>query len=706
MAEQTHSDKFTDLRQQAEETLRAKPADIVNLDELSPEDAQRMFHELQVHQIELEMQNEELRRAQQELGASRDRYAELYDFAPVSYFTLNERGLIMEANLTIANLLGAARDDLIKQPLSRFIIHEDQDIYYLHRKTLFETQEPQVCELRMVGKDGVQFWARIEAVVAQDSEGQPICRATVSDITERKRVQEVLRESEKRFRDIINSTQAGYFFIDQDKLWQHVNDAWLQMHGYDSADEVIGQHFSLTQVKVDLEQAQRNVEMLLSGDPIPAGEFSRRCKDGSIAYHTFTAIPVVQAGQAVGLEGFIIDVTERKRAEKALQRRNRDLELLHQANQVFNSTLDLDQMLDAALDEVCRLLDIAACSVWLLDTQDAAPDGSSQTSARTLVCRQATGPHHDLVRGWRLAPGEGIAGWVAQHGEPLNVPDTRSDARHFKEIDRQTGMELCSILSVPLRVKQNLIGVLQLADTASGRFDTVDLALIGSLASVAAAAIENARLYEQTNQDAETKATLLREVKHRVRNNLTSLIGLLVIEKQHAEAEGLPVYRSLLNNLSNRIHGLSTVHSMLSDSEWTPLLLYELVARIARLSSQPLPRGKRVSIEVPPSSVRVKPNQAHNLALVINELATNTVKYALREQDTVHVNICIELDGDTVILTFKNDGPHYPQEVLQMERHGTGLDLLQNIVHRSLGGEMSLRNDGGAVTEIRFKAQT
>ncbi|MCP4539213.1 MAG: sensor histidine kinase, partial [Chloroflexi bacterium] len=92
-------------------------------------------------------------------------------------------------------------------------------------------------------------------------------------------------------------------------------------------------------------------------------------------------------------------------------------------------------------------------------------------------------------------------------------------------------------------------------------------------------------------------------------------------------------------------------------------------------------------------------------ALVINELATNTVKYALREQDTVHIDVRIELDGDTVILTFKNDGPDYPPEVLRMERHGTGLDLLQNIVGHSLGGEMSLRNDGGAVAEIRFQAQ-
>ena len=179
------------LRQRAEEVLQRQPKE---LREMPPEDIQHLIHELQVHQIELELQNDELRRTQLELEASREKYFDLYDLAPVGYFTVSETGLILEANLTAATMLGVERGRLIKQPLTRFIASEDQDTYYLRRKQLFETQEPQVCEMRMVRGDSTQFWARMEATVAQGGKGDAVVfRATMSDITERKQAEEALR---------------------------------------------------------------------------------------------------------------------------------------------------------------------------------------------------------------------------------------------------------------------------------------------------------------------------------------------------------------------------------------------------------------------------------------------------------------------------------------------------------------------------------
>ncbi len=139
------------------------------------------------------------------------------------------------------------------------------------------------------------------------------------EVNERKRTEEALQESEKRQKQIIENSNAGYFFIDREGHFQHVNSAWLRLHNYETTEEIIGKHFSLTQVQGDLPNAHTNVEQLLSGKEIISGEFSRRCKDGAIGYHNFTARPVMKKEVIVGLEGFLIDITERKQAEAILR---------------------------------------------------------------------------------------------------------------------------------------------------------------------------------------------------------------------------------------------------------------------------------------------------------------------------------------------------------------------------------------------------
>jgi two-component sensor histidine kinase len=405
-----------------------------------------------------------------------------------------------------------------------------------------------------------------------------------------------------------------------------------------------------------------------------------------------------EAGNPIGMIGTLRDITERKRVEEALRRRSQELAMLNRAGQALVSTLDPDRVLVTVLEEVRRLLDVVAASVWLLDS-----------ATGELVCLHATGPENEIVRGWRLARGQGIAGWVAHRGESLVVPDAWADERYFKGVDQQTGLGLRSVLAVPLRVRENVIGVLQVVDTMMDRFGTIDLRLLEPLATTAAIAIENARLYEQARQDAETKSVLLREVNHRVKNNLSAIIGLLYAERRHAEVGDEVVYQSITENLVNRVQGLSTVHSLLSASEWAPLSLSELTAQVIRSSLRMLPRDKQVSVDVTPSPVLVTSDQAHNLTLVINELATNTVRHTLRERDAVRITVCIAVDDDggdnaarAVLFEFRDDGPGYPADVLRLGRHNVGFDLVQNIVRKSLLGELSLYNDPGAVAAIRF----
>ena len=119
---------------------------------LSPKETQKLVIALQEHQVELAMQNEELRLLQTALDAAYLRYFDLFDFAPVGYCTVSEQGLILQTNFVAANLLGLLGGEMIKEPISHFILAEDQDIHYLHRKQLMATGESQSYEPRMVKK--------------------------------------------------------------------------------------------------------------------------------------------------------------------------------------------------------------------------------------------------------------------------------------------------------------------------------------------------------------------------------------------------------------------------------------------------------------------------------------------------------------------------------------------------------------------------
>ena len=180
-----------ELRRRSEEQLRAKESPpglagpAATPETPSPGEIQRLLHELRVHQIELEMQNVELCRAQQELETVRARYFDLYDLAPVGYLTLSEQGMIREANLAAAAMFGLAKSMLIKQPFNRFIVREDQDVYYRQLKLRFESSAPQVWEMSLARADGSAFLAHLQATPARGGEFW----VTFDDMTERKQAE-------------------------------------------------------------------------------------------------------------------------------------------------------------------------------------------------------------------------------------------------------------------------------------------------------------------------------------------------------------------------------------------------------------------------------------------------------------------------------------------------------------------------------------
>ncbi len=187
------------LRARAEDRLKQKSRSFQAAGRNSAEDSQRLVHELQVHQIELELQNEELQATRADLEAGLERYSDLYDFAPIGYLTFDSDGAIQTANLTGARLLGLARSRLVGAHFGLFVSPECRFALNALLKKAFESQDKQACDLSLCPEKSAPLWVHIE-VVSSDGSGGGF-RAVLTDITERKRTEKALQESEARYRE-------------------------------------------------------------------------------------------------------------------------------------------------------------------------------------------------------------------------------------------------------------------------------------------------------------------------------------------------------------------------------------------------------------------------------------------------------------------------------------------------------------------------
>jgi PAS domain S-box-containing protein len=288
-------------------------------EELPVEETRRLLRDLLAERTRLELDNEALRQTQDELAAARERYFDLYDLAPVGYFTLTAQGLITEVNLTATRLLDLPRNELLRLPLATFIHPEDQELYQQRCRELTESGTAQVFELRMRKQDGPAFWARLEASVSQDLAWADLFRVVVSDISELKCQEEALRESEERFRRVLQDVPTvavqGY---DMDGTTRYWNQASERLYGY-SAQEALGKDLRDLIIPPEMRELVTGAIqwMAETGQPIPSGELSLLHKNGSriavISSHAVVRIP----GRPTELFCIDVDIREHKAVEDA-----------------------------------------------------------------------------------------------------------------------------------------------------------------------------------------------------------------------------------------------------------------------------------------------------------------------------------------------------------------------------------------------------
>ena len=275
-----------------------------------PGPSSSLRHELQVHQIELEMQNEELRRTQADLEAARDRFADLYEFAPVGYLALSGAGLIHDANLTAATLLGVGRKTLVGRSFTAFVASNHADRWHTFRSTLAQDDERHSCRTMLQRGDGSTFHAHLACQRQGTGGAEAGVRVVLTDVSDYQKLEEELRDSRRTLALFIERTPAAIAMVDRHMRYMAVSRRWLSDYRIDHTDVIGRSHY---EVFPEIPERSKEIHRrCLAGatekceqDPFPRS-------DGAVDWVRWEIHPWLEAGGEVGgLVMFSEVITER-----------------------------------------------------------------------------------------------------------------------------------------------------------------------------------------------------------------------------------------------------------------------------------------------------------------------------------------------------------------------------------------------------------
>ncbi|MBU0705484.1 MAG: GAF domain-containing protein [Chloroflexi bacterium] len=323
---------------------------------------------------------------------------------------------------------------------------------------------------------------------------------------QRQQAEQALRESEEKYRAILENIEEAYYEMDLAGSFTFFNDALCRVLGY-TRDELMGMNYRQYMDEETAEKAYYTFntvyrtgefakivdwEIIKKGRGVTTKDGARRAVAASVSLMTDLV-----GGEPIGFRGIVRDVTERRQVEDEIVKLNRELTALNSIGQALISVLDVQETLTVITDRVINLMGVEAASVVLRDTAKG-----------DLWFAAASGQGAEFVQSVRLPLGQGVAGWVVQNGEPVMVSDVSKDTRWFSDLDEQSGLAISSILCVPMQTKGQTIGAIEAMNKKSGTFDEADLRFLTSIAAPAATAIENARLFEQSRIHADELAVL------------------------------------------------------------------------------------------------------------------------------------------------------------------------------------------------------
>ncbi len=484
---------------EAEESLREAVGNAASggCEELERKVRERTF-ELERHKIELETQNEHLRAIQEELETSRRKYADLYDFAPIGYFSLDQRGLIQDVNLTGATLLGINKHELLNKPFSLLISDaDDGQVFLKHRKATFTTQNRQTCELRLRRHDGSLFHAQLQSIAVENSDGKAgYIRTAVMDITERKRAEETLRRSQERFRVAKELSLDAFTILDavrndqgiiEDFRWQYVNPTAGQILKH-APEKLVGRRLLevLPGNKSDSDLFDKYVRVVETGKP----HDYELCYESEGIRGWFRNM-TVKLGDGIAI--CFSDITDRKQAEESIRRNNI---LLEGIGRILITALT--SRTEEELGKFCLAVAEEVTQSKFGFISELSPGGLLRNIAISdpgwKLCAMSKTAHRKLVGDFKV---HGLYGRVLKDGKPFftNDPASNPDSIGLPE----GHPPLTAFLGVPLRYEGKTIGMIAVGNREGG-YRAGDMDLLHSLS----VAIVQAFMRKRAEKELET----------------------------------------------------------------------------------------------------------------------------------------------------------------------------------------------------------
>lgn len=485
-------------------------------DPAEPGKFERIVHELGVHQVELEMQNDQLLQTQGELETARDLYRDLYEHAPSGYVSTDAEGLIVQANGRAAALLGLPPEHLLKRSLAEFVAPDARPRLQLWMRQLLRHGGVHSLELPLRKADGASRWIAIEMLLVADGpQATPQCRLALMDVTERVE----LRHGTAQLAAIVSSSEDA--IVGRDRLGRITswNAGAQRLFGAD-AMQMVGRTMEALVPPERHDEETDLLRRLRHAEKLPHVETERLHADGRRLAVAMSLSPIIGAdGLVAGSSLIARDIGERKRAERSLHRRLRQLDLLSQAGQMLILGEGGPAQIQHDLFDRVRLA--VGAEIWLRHELDSAGTRLQLTDAIGLGEAQ----HAALGA---LPPDGSLCGLALRHGVPVIVEDLQASERPQAAALKAAG--LCSFAAFPLRVQGRVCAVSSFASTTRTRFREGDLQVIQTVCDQVSAMLERSRLLDELHQREQAlrqadraKDDFIATLAHELRNPLAPI---------------------------------------------------------------------------------------------------------------------------------------------------------------------------------------